>query len=240
VLEPIDGTSGSPSGERTKPHDPLRRPRPLAFRRIDWPVSRTMVLPPPVPPPITDFATVIAARNSSRHIRRTSLRETANFLAFACAVRSTWGLDSARSSRPAHSAGALHPVEVLLVAGARRDRVFRIDPLLNAIQSLRTRWTPPLKSLDAKLAAMLPHARSDYLVFLADPAVTDSCYLDPESLIWRDAGALMQTLHFCATAYRLAFCPAGITGAELAAATFGADSRLIGAGVAVVGRQDEG
>jgi hypothetical protein len=240
VPDHIDGTSGSPSRAHTIPDDPLPRQTPLAFRRIDWPVSRTVVLPPPVPPPINDFATVMAARYSSRRIRRTSLRETANFLAFACAVKSTWGVDSLRSSRPAHSAGALHPVEVLLVAGGRRDRVFRINPLLNAIQSLRTQWTPPLKSLDAKLAVMLPHARSDYLVLLADPAVTDSYYFDPQSLIWRDAGALMQTLHFCATAYRLALCPAGITGTELAAAIFGADSRLIGAGVAVIGRQAEG
>jgi len=86
---------------------------------------------------------------------------------------------------------------------------------------------------------MLPDARCDYLVLLADPAVTDSCYFDPQNLMWRDAGALMQTLHFCATAYRLAFCPAGITGAEIAASIFGSGSRLIGAGVAVVGRQVE-
>ena len=237
--ELIDGASGPPSGTNATPDDPVPRRTPLPLRRIDWPFSRSIVLPSPVPPPISDFASVIAARNSSRHIRRSSLREIANFLAFACAVRSTWGIDSARSSRPAHSAGALHPVEVLLVAGARRDRVFKIDPSLNALQSLHIRWTPPLKSLDAKLAAMLPHARCDYLVLLADPAVTDSHYSDPQSLIWRDAGALMQTLHFCATAYRLAFCPAGITGAELAAAIFGAGSRLIGVGVTVIGRQDE-
>ena len=237
--EPTDGPPEEERSAITKPNDPLPRQTPLPFRRIEWPVSRSMVLPAPVPPPMTDFASVIAARQSSRHIRRSSLRETANFLAFACAVRSTWGTDSERSSRPAHSAGALHPVEVLLVAGARRERIFRIDPSLGVLQSLYIECIPSLRSLSAKLAAMLPDAHCDYLVLLADPALTGSWYFDPESLIWRDAGALMQTLHICATAYRLAFCPAGITGAELAAAIFGDGSRMIGAGVAVVGRPDQ-
>jgi hypothetical protein len=86
---------------------------------------------------------------------------------------------------------------------------------------------------------MLPDALCDYLVLLGDPAVTESRYSDSRSLLWRDAGALMQTLHLCATAYRLAFCPAGISGGEIASAIFGTGTRLIGAGVAVVGRTDQ-
>lgn len=236
---PIDRPPRPANAAGARHANPLPKVAPRPHLPIDWPVSRTVALWPPVPPPVADFAAVMGARKSLRRILRSSLRETVNFLAFACAPRSTWGNNNKRSSRPSHSAGALHPVEVLLVAGPRRDRVFRVDPLRNVLQSLQTPWAAPLRSLDASLSAMLPEARCDYLVLLADPAVTDACYFDPQSLMWRDAGALMQTLHFCATAYRLAFCPAGITGTEVAEATFGAGSRLIGAGVAVVGRQDE-
>lgn len=236
---PTEAVPGPEKGANPVPDDPLPRTTPLPFRQMDWPVSRIVRLRPPVPPPSADFAAVIEKRRSARRIRRAALRETANYLAFACSPRATWGLNTVRSSRPSHSAGALHPVEVLLVAGGHRDRVFRLDPSQNALQSLRILHTPSLKSLDAKLTAMLPDALCDYLVLLGDPAVTKSQYSEPQSLLWRDAGALMQTLHLCATAYRLAFCPAGISGTELASATFGAGTRLIGAGVAVVGRPDQ-
>lgn len=95
---------------------------------------------------------------------------------------------------------------------------------------------PALAALCGKLGEIFPEADCDYLVLLADFALAEAHYERSQSLIWRDAGALMQTLHCCATAYRLAFCPAGILGFELAEVLFGPASRVAGVGVAAVGR----
>jgi hypothetical protein len=93
---------------------------------------------------------------------------------------------------------------------------------------------PGILSLQKRLKTMFPQAQGDILILVADNTLTASQYENSEPLIWRDAGALMQTLHICATAFRLNFCPAGISGSELIA-PYG-ESGLMAAGVAVVGR----
>ena len=60
-------------------------------------------------------------------------------------------------------------------------------------------------------------------------------YERPESLLWRDAGVLLQTLALVATAYRLALCPLGILGTAVVRA-LGLPEPILGVGVALIGR----
>ncbi len=125
---------------------------------------------------------------------------------------------------------------MIIVSGTISKRVFRFDADSAALQLLKVADRRALELLDEKLREVFPRSTGDYLVLLADRALVEANYADPHTLIWRDAGALMQTLHFCASVYRLAFCPAGITGRELTEALFGSQSRMLGVGAAVVGR----
>lgn len=215
--------------------DPKPRSKPFPYLPAKWPVRRTWQATRPVPPPAADFAAILRARQSVRSISRAPLRETVNFLMYAHERRYTWGVNPRRFSGPSHSAGALHPLELLLIAGPLRNRVFRIDPAKSSIQSLVIANIDPLRALDKKLMEIFPNAESDYIVLLADQLLTASQYSSARTLIWRDAGALMQTLHFCATAFRVAFCPAGIGGSELRDALFAPNDRFEGVGVAVLG-----
>ena len=219
-----------------QPEDPKPRLQLLPYHPIDWPVRNALKMHVPVNPPEAGFSSVLESRRSIRAISRAPLRETVNLLLYAHVQRFSWGDKPRRSMRPTHSAGALHPVELLLVAGHHRNRVFRIEPVDIALQSLRIVNPKPLISLGAKLIEILPNARSDYIVLLADRSLTASQYSSARNLIWRDAGALMQTLHLCATAFRMAFCPVGIGGAELGDAVFGPDHRFEAVGVAILGR----
>jgi hypothetical protein len=221
------------------PIDLVPRKVPLDFRPLDWPAVRRIALPRVAPPPAAEFASVLSERTSDRSIRRAPLRELANYLAFATLSKSSWGTAPIRTSRPTHFAGALHPVEIVIVAGSERRHVLRLDQTSGALDRLRPVARKPLGDLNGRITDMFPDARCDYLVLLADFALVEAHYVEPEMLIWRDAGALMQTLHLCATAYRLAFCPAGIRGHELAEALFGATFRVWSVGVAVVGRPAE-
>lgn len=219
--------------------DPVPRNVPLGFRPLDWPAVRRIALPRVALPPAVEFAAVLGERSSDRSIRRAPLRELANYLAFATLSKRKWGTAPIRTSRPTHSAGALHPVEIVIVAGSARRHLLRLDQTAGALDRLRTVARKPLDDLNGRITDIFPDARCDYLVLLADFALAEAHYVEPETLIWRDAGALMQTLHLCATAYRLAFCPAGIRGHELAEALFGATSRVWSVGAAVVGRTAE-
>jgi hypothetical protein len=216
--------------------DSLPRSTPFPFRPVEWPVRREFAVRTTVPPPAVDFAHVIETRRSIRAMARAPLRETVNLLAYGHMRRCSWGDNPRRSSGPSHSAGALHPIEVALITGRPRSRVFRIRPMDAALQWLRIVDAEALKKLNSKVDEVLPAARSDYIVLLADRQLTASHYSSARKLIWRDAGALMQTLHLCATAFRMTFCPAGIGGSELVEAIFGTDDRFEGVGVAVLGR----
>lgn len=145
-----------------------------------------------------------------------------------------------RTHRPMHSAGGLHPVEIALVTGNRRHRIFRLNANEAVLELLYSDQPETLSKLDAKISEVFPHAECDYLVMVADSTALDAFYTNAESLLWRDAGALMATLHLCATAYRLAFCPAGILGRELIQALFGVDTRVRALGAAAIGRLKAG
>lgn len=78
-------------------------------------------------------------------------------------------------------------------------------------------------------------AHGTAVFLLGDVARVTAVYENSLSLLWRDAGALLQTLFLSATAFRLAFCPLALLGREIAEA-LGLEGRLIGAGSAVIGR----
>lgn len=218
------------------PFEPEPRTVQLALKPLEWPVARRIGLPNLVPPQPGPFAEIVATRRSSRSIRRAPLREIVNFISFSTNARFQRRTPSSRASRPAHSAGGLHPVDVILVSGIGRRRVYRFDAEHGMLERLHVSEEVRLQELNVRMAKLFPDADCDYLVLLADRALVEANYTWPDTLVWRDAGALMQTLHFCASAYRLAFCPGGILGWELARALFGEDSRVLAVGVAVVGR----
>ena len=86
---------------------------------------------------------------------------------------------------------------------------------------------------------MLPDGRPTYLVLLGETGLVGAAYENPVSLLWRDAGALLATLHLCATSLGLGFCPLGVLGAEFAEAIFPGDATVVGCGVAAIGTQVE-
>ncbi|MGY4167540.1 hypothetical protein [Bradyrhizobium sp. USDA 4529] len=130
-------------------------------------------------------------------------------------------------------------MEVLLVAGGVRRRVLRLNAGQAFLELLRPCGHEELGRFVAKMSDIFPEADCDQVVLLADPALADAFYTDAGSLLWRDAGALMQVLHLCSAAYRLEFCPAGMLGTELVHALFGSATRLRAFGAANIGRARE-
>lgn len=140
-----------------------------------------------------------------------------------------------RTRRPSPSAGALHAIETVIADWRTRSRLMRYTPLRHELELLSVPEEQRAHDFIDAIRSLLPLARGTALVFLADLSRVASVYENPESLLWRDAGALLQTLFLAAIAFRLAFCPLGIRGFEVAEA-LGLRDRTIAAGVCLIGR----
>lgn len=212
-------------------------PRPRAVTGeasiIHWPVSYTLRCPKMTPPPDRSFSGVLEGRRSRRKMERLPLRDLTSVLAFTLAPRAVLPGDRfGRSLRPSPSAGAVHPVEVLLIYGLR---VFRYMPMTHELDLLRVSGPEGLRAFVRECGRLLPDASQGTAIVLAgDLQRVAALYEHPESLLWRDAGALLQTLALVVAAYGHAFCPLGIVGRSVLEA-IGLEHSLTAAGVGLIG-----
>jgi hypothetical protein len=162
------------------------------------------------------------------------LRSVVNAVAYATCVRQYLVDDPhARSRRASPSAGALHPIEVVLVPSIGSARIFRYNPWNHVLEALQIEDQDEIRTFNTDCAHALPDAHGISLVMLGQPSCVAACYDDPMSLLWRDSGALLQTLFLTAVAFRLAFCPLGVLGHQIVRAI--GLSELSAVGVARIG-----
>ncbi|NYH21750.1 nitroreductase family protein [Paraburkholderia bryophila] len=209
-------------------------PQPLRdgpFQDYPWPILRVVPFGQHSAPAERSFLDVFESRRSVRALTSAPLDELVDALRLALVPR-FWkdGDPLRRSRRPALSAGALHPISVLLFAGATVYRVNADESVLeelNVPAELRTSWV-------SKCKRMLPDADGAFIVLIADMARPMAAYEKSESLVWRDSGTLLQTLALAAESYGLGFCPLGIVGNEVVDSLPGAE-QLLAVGAAAIG-----
>jgi hypothetical protein len=218
----------------TPTKDPLPRHDPIPAQPFAWPVTAKINCAPIIDPPDQRFTEVLERRRCERHIDRAPLGDIVNVLAFTMRPRFSNDDEFGRTKRPAMSAGALHPISVLIIPNLDDQRVLHYNPREHCLESLQADSNCVKQSVD-RCRVVLPEADGTYLVFAADTTITGAVYECPESLIWRDAGALLQTIAMVSTAFQLVFCPLGLLGSEIAA-MLGDPCHIISAGVAVVGQ----
>jgi SagB-type dehydrogenase family enzyme len=115
-----------------------------------------------------------------------------------------------------------------------QHRLCLYDPVGHALRILDV----DLSHVDALVMAIdriVPIQQATLLWFIAQVDRTLSKYEHGESLIWRDAGALLTTLSLVATALDLSCCAIGATNDQVLEALFQAGDRLIDVGSFLVG-----
>lgn len=209
-------------------------PTPLgdsAFLEYTWPVVSSKVFEVSEAPPTRTFADVIEQRRSIRLLAPAPLEQTVGALLFALRPR-FWkeGDLLRRSRRPSLSAGALHPITVLLF---QERAVFRLNAESSTLERLQfsdkayAAWV-------SKCQRVLPEANGTFLTLVADMARPSSAYANSESLVWRDAGAMLQTIALVVELFGLGFCPLGILGREVVTELH-SDGQLLAVGAAAIG-----
>lgn len=131
--------------------------------------------------------------------------------------------------RPVPSAGALHPVHII-VQLPQTSTWARYNPQLHCLDVL----VDDAHALDGLLehaqfvAENMPGA---YLAFVGEPGRLSAKYENHESLLWRDAGVLQGNICLAAQAHNLGACLLGVTGQEWVS-RLAKQGQLVGVGLA--------
>lgn len=134
--------------------------------------------------------------------------------------------------RGAPSAGAIHPIHIVL--NLPYEQIWRrYCPMSHSLISLRSQLTPTEVRTSAR--ELLDAPRAALVQFIAEPGMTASKYDDGQSLVWRDAGALQASICFAAQVVGLGVCLLGLTG-ERWARRLVDQAQLHGVGLAFLGR----
>jgi hypothetical protein len=167
---------------------------------------------------------------------RSPLTEIVNALGFATRPRFHKEDDLfGRTRRLTVSAGALHSISILIIPGRDDLRLYRYDSTENCLDKLNAK-TDLIEGWFIRAGEILPEANGTAIFLVSDTAIPDAVYERCNSLVWRDAGALLQTLALVSTAYSLTFCPLGLLGSEVVEAVAGSP-RLVAVGSALIGKE---
>jgi hypothetical protein len=143
---------------------------------------------------------------------RPSLRWAINSIAYASHIQQIRDGPLPQTRRPTPSAGALHPIELLILWPGKRPALFLYDATLHDLHRLAVTSHQPLHDLIRDVRDLLPEGDGGLIILVGDGAKVAAAYERSQSLLWRDAGALLQTLNLTATAYGQAFCAMGVLG----------------------------
>lgn len=197
-----------------------------------WPLPRNVLTPD------RPFLSVLGER-VSRNGGLVSERELASLLWHATLLRErrpVGRFGPPWESRNAPSAGGLHELRLLCLPVGAEGPSGLYDPEAHALRSVVADDRAARDLNVAGVAAMTGASAGVTLQIVADPTKVAACYENSESLVLRDAGALIATICLVATALELASVPLGRAGTGIVRAA-GISEPFVGVGAVHVGAQ---
>lgn len=213
---------------------PMIKAEPGHYQPFTWPAGAFHTLPEIKDVGDEGVLSLLDHRRTRRKFSALSEGQLGQLL-WRCArtqaiAESDYGFDL--ELRPAPSAGAIHPIHILVhLPGA--PNWLRYDSRRHGLVEV-PKSVEAFAGLKELCHEVLPAEQATRLLLVAEPGKTYAKYHHGESLIWRDAGALLAVMAMIAEALDYSFCPLGITG-EPWAGRLAPAGVLTGVGVAVVG-----
>lgn len=204
------------------------------YTPIDWSTSRQEILPAPTDQPPTDIFTALKNRRSALHFNPVNEQQLSNFLWHSCrclnTTNSPYGFQL--EQRPSPSAGAIHPIHLAL-KHPYNSSWWRYDPYNHALQQIPD-GQDKLLELSHQRKQLNDSEQATEVLLLAEPGKMQAKYNHANSLVWRDAGALIGIMSLVAESLNMSFCPLGMTG-EPWAGDIVNQGELHGVGMILVG-----
>ena len=219
---------------------PKPRARELPYHEFDFPIVTVHRLPTPTEFSDIGFLDTMTNRRSERKFGRPlEDAELSSLLWLSCRTIMSHREPSRFSweHRVTPSAGGRHPIHLLVLRRRARRTLFELYiPQDHSLARLSCSDIP-LQQLLKQCDQLMNIRHATVIFFAAEIARTSSKYLNPESLIWRDAGALVATLNLAATALRLPSCALGLTCEPYISRFLRSRGAVVGVGGFVVGHQ---
>jgi SagB-type dehydrogenase family enzyme len=221
---------------------PLPLPNPPRRRRFRYPVVAITYLPVPRRTAGPGIFKVMATRITRRCFAPVDRMQLAEFLWHVARTRRTEGpiIDShSWEQRMAPSAGGMQAIDLIIQQKDGLDfLMFRYNSRAHALEQLRVKGS--CAALWDAAQTILAAPDGFIIWFSADMEVMRARYRWGESLLWRDAGALLAYCCLVAEALGLASCPLGLTGEPMFADVFGAKRIRCFGGITIGARISEG
>ncbi len=189
-------------------------------------------------PTAADFFDVVDRRRTRRRFGPIQLETLSSFLWFSARSREVVQNNGSIiwESRPAPSAGGKHPIDLYLFP--HHQPALKYNPYSHVLHEILDFSSQSIESLIRDSNLVVDRQDGVLIWMIANFQKTASKYDNPESLVWRDAGALLNQMSLVAEALHLNYCPIGITGEPYCSTLLG-DGWYEGVGGFVLGSRSE-
>lgn len=194
--------------------EPIPRPKPKPTQPFGFFYTGFLPLPKGSKLPQRTFTNVLGARHSLRNFDAPlSFNQLITLIWQSARIREKRFLENGTKweRRIAPSAGGCHPIHIVIIGAPDFPRdVLVYDAEHNGFGIVGSVDASLLRKTIREIDKCLRVQKGTVLCFLADVARTENRYLNPESLIWRDSGALLATVSLVAESMGIRFCGLGI------------------------------
>lgn len=208
--------------------------QPTFYQPYVWPAGETRTLGLPAASDGPGLFNVLDGRRSRREFAPLSHSDLSALLWHTArsqgCMTSALGFDL--EQRPTPSAGAIHPIHIV-VRGPRDNNGWKYDSRAHSLIEIPGSMAT-LEGLAQHCNQLVPAPEATQVFLIAEPGKTLAKYKDGCSLIWRDAGVILGVMAIVAEGLGLGFCPLGITG-EPWAGDLAPKGVLAGVGIALAG-----
>lgn len=192
--------------------NPTPRKQPYKFVPFQYPIETKENLKRPKSFPDKDFLETLFNRRSQREFSSLS-KEELSYLLYICTKTEYLQSDVTgfiHSKRTAPSAGARHPVDLLIStnkSNSKRELSY-YNPIDHSIGKLIIE-PDKLESFFKEVAENLAIENACIIWFAIQTEKTASKYINPKTLYWKDTGALLYCIQLVAQYLNLKSCPLG-------------------------------
>lgn len=218
----------------------LTEPRPridmiVSAGDYEWPIVGVWNSPVEDPKNVmkSSFDNVASTRKCCRAMEPMPLTDLMSLVRYIFAFRST---EDKRHHKRIMSAGAIHPVyPIILPKSGINEQPILYQANHDTFVELAISNASKLWDTDNDVQTILPDADGHVVLLAGDKGRVEARYVNPESLLWRDAGVALQMLALTSTACGLGFCPLGILGVDALKGLLGNQERIAPVGMFVIG-----
>jgi SagB-type dehydrogenase family enzyme len=203
---------------------------------IEWETDLELVLPIAKQLPEITLSKVLEQRETRRIFRPLDLNTLSNFLYHSLRVREQIRQNSGSMliKKPVISAGSIHSTNCLLSIYNKPNQWYYYDGIKHSLKRLKVESETPFSLLAKARSMLLETSNSTVLWYICDLERLSSKYENPETLAYRDIGAVLSTQSLIAESLGLTFCPLGITGST-EAKSLHKRRHILGGGLALLG-----